>query len=133
MITLRELFRVTWDITVLQIVAREPDSMEFIHEWIYGEDIHESIHMYHDRMEGKLSIIEGRINHHGEPIRGGAETGWGVKEKLFPAEILDAPVTHLSMSSRSRGQGTSCRVDIEMHRITAMKYVIDQVAVEDTE
>ena len=131
MITLRELFAVSWDITELEITAREPESMKFIHEWIYGEDIHESTHMYYDRMEGKLSIIEGRINYHGEAARGGAETGWGVKEKLFPKEILDAPVTHLSMYDKGRGK--KCRVDIEMHRITAMKYVIDQVAVEDTE
>ena len=123
MITLRDLFAVTWDITELDITAREPETMTYVHRWLYGDGITETIHMYHERKAGKLSIIEGQINHHGEPTRGGSEIGWGVNEKLFPAEIIDAPVTHLLMMPRSRGRGTRCCVDIEMHGLTAQKYI----------
>jgi len=87
------------------------------------EDIYETIHMYHDRKAGKLSIINCKANHHGEPTRGGSEIGWGINEKLFPTEIIDAPVTHLLMTPRSRGNGTWCCVDIEMHPLTAQKYI----------
>lgn len=132
MITLRDLFEVTWTIAELDVTAREPEGMTFIHRWLYGEGITETIHMYHERAEGRLSIIEGRINHHGEATRGGSEIGWGVKEKVLPAEILDAPVTHLSMSLLPQGRGTLCRVDIEMHRLTAEKYIVPYVQ-EDTE
>lgn len=123
MITLRELFDVTWDITELDVTAREPETMTYVHQWLYGDGITETIHMYHERRAGRLSIIEGRINHHGEPTRGGSEMGWGVDEKLFPADIIDAPVTHLVMTPRSRGNGTWCYVDIEMHPLTAQKYI----------
>ena len=123
MITLRDLFEVTWDITKLDITAREPETTTYVHRWLYGEGITETIHMYHERKAGRLSIIEGRINHHGEPTRSGSEIGWGVNEKLLPAEIIDAPVTHLLMMPRPRGNGTWCCVDIEMHPLTAQKYI----------
>ena len=85
--TLRELFEVMWAITELHITARDPGS-KYLHRWIYGPDAQqkETIHQYHERMEGKLTIVDGRINAHGESTRGGSEIGWGVKEKLFPAE-----------------------------------------------
>ena len=119
MITLRDIFAVTWDITELWITAREPESMQFIHQWAYGDGIRETTHMYYDRMDGKLTMVNNRINHHGEATRGGAEMGWGVNEKLFPPAILDAPVTHMLMRDRSQGRGTTCSVDVEMHRLTA--------------
>ena len=123
MITLRDLFEVTWDITELDITAREPETMTYVHRWLYVEDIYETIYMYHARKAGRLSIINDKINHHGEPTRGGSEIGWGVNEKLLPAEIIDAPATHLLMMPRSRGRGTRCCVDIEMHPLTAQKYI----------
>lgn len=91
--------------------------MKYIHRWIYGEDIHESSHMFNDRMSGKLSIIEQKINHHGDDARGGPEMGWGVKEKIFPKDILDAPITHMSAVNAYEG-GHTIYVDIEMHEMT---------------
>lgn len=91
--------------------------MKFIHRWIYGENIHESDHMYHDRKDGLLSIIEQKINHHGDDARGGTEMGWGVKEKIFPKDILDAPITHMSAVNAYEG-GHTIYVDIEMHEMT---------------
>ena len=123
MITLRDLFKTTWDITELDIFAREPETMAFVHHWIYGEDIKETTHMYYDRIDGRLSIINGKINDHGELKHGSSEIGWGVKEKLFPDEIIDAPVTHLRMQPMSGPNGVYCSVDIEMHSLTAQKYI----------
>ena len=95
MITLRELFKVMWDITELNVTARDPDDEHFLHEWKYGKDIHETIHMYHDRQAGRLSIVKKDINHHGKPKGNSFEMGWGVREKVFPAQLIDAEITHL--------------------------------------
>lgn len=133
MMTLRDLFDAAWDITELDITAREPEGMKFIHRWKYGDHTTETLHMYHERQAGRLSIVEGRINHHGEASRGGAEMGWGVKTKLFPAEILDAPVLHLSMYPLSQGRGTHCMVDVEMQKVTALTHALDQREAEEEE
>jgi len=39
MSTLRDLFEVTWDITKLDITAREPETMTYVNRWLYGEDM----------------------------------------------------------------------------------------------
>lgn len=132
MITLRELFQVTWDITLVKIWAYTPDGeklkdgMRLIHKWIYGDDIQESVHQRYDREDGKLSIIEGRINHHGEPTRGGAEIGWGVKEKIFPKGLIDAQITHLSMHSRYKGNGCEVFVYIELPELEAISMIPEE-------
>lgn len=123
MLTLRELFKLTYDIAEVCITARTPDDGHYLHEWIFGEHIYETGHMYHERIEGKLTIRNEKIQHHGEPARGGAEIGWGVKDKLFPKELLYAPITHLSMVPMSQGRGTKVRVDVEMQELTAMMLV----------
>lgn len=132
MITLRELFAVTWDITKVDIRAYTPDGertkdgMSFIHEWIYGDNINESVHQRHRREDGELSIIEGRINHHGEATRGGAEIAWGVKEKIFPKGLIDAQITHLSMHPRYKGNGCEVFVYIELPELEAMTMIPDE-------
>ena len=122
--TLRELFEVFWSITEVSVTAREPGSMQFIHKWEYSEGItdRETIHQYHDRMDGKLTLVDVKINAHGDPARGGSEIGWGVKEKLFPKEMLDAPITHMNVHSRHSGT-SSVSVDIELARLTAMTLI----------
>ena len=133
MITLRELFQVTWSITKINIRAYTPDGvrtkdgMSFIHEWIYGDNINESVHQRHDREDGKLSIIEGRINHHGESTRGGAEIAWGVKEKIFPKGLIDAPITHLIMNSRyGAHSGCEIYVNIELPELEAISMIPEE-------
>lgn len=124
MITLREIFKVFWTITRAEITVRQPD-LRFVHKWIYGENINESSHMYYDRISGRLSIIDRKINHHGDDGRGGCETGWGVKEKMFPKDILDAPITHMSVINHHSGEHT-LYVDIEMHELTAMSLIQEE-------
>ena len=123
MLTLRELFKLTWDISELCITARRPEDHRFIHEWMYGEYLYETTHLYHKRRAGELTFNPVKIQHHGEHTRGGSEIGWGVKEKLFPSELLDAPITHLTMWAMSQGRGTKAYVDIEMQELTAMALV----------
>lgn len=114
--TLREVFDVYWDITEIHITGRYPPHLEYGHEWIYGPDVHESVHQWHDRKDGKLTIVDTKINAHGDQTRGGSEMGWGVKEKLFPDQILDAKITHFTPSTRSGGD--TLYVDIELDPIT---------------
>lgn len=131
MVTLRELFSLTYNIAELDITAREPDT-RYIHRWIYGEYIDESVHMFHDRRAGKLTIIKKKIQFHGKPAKGGyPETGWGVNEKLIHKELIDAPITHLSMLPMCQGRGTSCRVDIEMQKLTALAVPTESYGVEE--
>lgn len=117
MITLDELFNVTWDITRLDVTARTPGG-HLLHEWVFGENVVETVHMYHRRIAGELTIIPVKINHHGEDNgRGVSEMGWGVKEELIPKELRDAPITHLIMTNRPRGEtGVIC--DVEMQELT---------------
>lgn len=121
MITLRELFEVFWTITRVEVTARKHD-MNYIHRWIYGEDINISSHMLYDCKDGLLSIIDKKINYHGDDGRGGPEMGWGVKEKLFPKELLDARITHMSVVNHHSGEHT-LYVDIVMHELTAMSLI----------
>lgn len=123
--TLRDLFDVFWTITELSVTAREPDGL-FIHRWEWGEHAldKETLFQYHERKEGKLTLYNAKINAHGDPTRNGAEIGWGVKEKMFRKEMLDAPIRHMSVTSR--GGTHSLTVDIEMARLTAMTMVPEE-------
>lgn len=127
--TLRELFEVMWAITELHITARDPGS-KYLHRWIYGPDAQqkETIHQYHERMDGKLTIVDGRINAHGESTRGGSEIGWGVKEKLFPAELIDAPIRHLGVMNIHSGE-YKVYADVEMPELTAMTIIPKENAI----
>lgn len=118
--TLREIFEAFWTITELTITARSPEGM-FLHEWIYGPEVYETLKMKHDQAEGKLTICRQKINAHGDPTRGGSEIGWGAKKKLFPEEILDASV--MVMSAHSIQSGHHLSVDIEMQPLTVMTLV----------
>lgn len=122
MMTLRDLFEVMWSITELHINAY--DDNRLVHKWIYGPEAlqKETIHQYHERMDGMLTIVEEKINAHGDPTRGGAEIGWGVKEKLFPTALIDAPITHLGVMNHHSGEN---RVDvsIELSGLTAMTLI----------
>lgn len=123
MMTLRDLFGVMWTITEVEITARAPD-LHFLHKWVYGPEAlqKETSHMFYDRLEGKLTIVETKINAHGDPTRNGSETGWGVKEKIFPAALIDAPVTHLGVMGVRAGK-YRVYADIELPELTAMTLI----------
>ena len=121
--TLRDLFEVLWTITEAEITARDPNTA-FMHRWVYGPNViqKESIHQYHERMEGKRTAVEVKINAHGDETRGGSEIGWGIKEKLFPKELIDAPVTHLGVMNHHNGEH-KIWADVEIPELTAMTLI----------
>lgn len=117
-ITLDEIFEVTWDITELHITARDAKGL-FLHEWLYARGREMSMYQRYDIEAGKLTYIDRRINHHGEATRSGSEMAWGVDKKKIHKELREAPIKVMSMYTMSQGRGTSCRVDVIMHKLTA--------------
>lgn len=123
MMTIRELARAFWTITELHITVRDPSS-KFLHRWIYEPGItdRETIHQYHERMEGKLTLVDKQINAHGQPGRKGPEMGWGLNTNLFPNAILDAPITHMGVMN-AHHEGDRVYLDVEMPELTAMTII----------
>ena len=117
-ITLDEIFEVVWDITELQITARDADG-RFLHEWLYAPGREMSMYQRYDIKDGKLTYIDRKINHHGEATRSGTEMAWGVDKKRIHKELREAPITVMRTHMMSQGRGTSCRVDVTMHSLTA--------------
>lgn len=119
MVTLRDMIDVYWKPTQINVTARDTD-LKFLHEWMFGLDINETMYMYHDRKEGKLDIVDVRVNHFGTTKRNGDfEMGWGIIEKNFPDLILDAPIQHF-MPGHQRGpwDGDILYIDVEMSKET---------------
>ncbi len=99
MVILKDLLYILCDVTELKVWAYSDFRLQ--HEWIFGEDIEETIHQYRDRERGVLSIIDEKINVHNDLKRNGTgEMGWGVKYDSIPKEILEAEVTHILLSGR---------------------------------
>lgn len=124
MMTLRDLFEVYWTITEVHLTVRDADG-KFLHRWIFAEGItdRETIHMYHDRKAGKLTLMDVKINRHGDPARGGgSEMGWGINEQLFAKAMLDAPIRHMGVMS-SLIERTRLDVDVEMQPLTCMTLI----------
>lgn len=119
MITLEELFDVTWDFTEAHIDARE-EGTRLLHMFIFAERYRPSIHQWHDIKDGKLSVILGKINVHGDTVRGGqSEMAWGYKKKSIPDQLMKARVTHLSMTNGwNVNDGRVIYIDVELDKMT---------------
>lgn len=113
--TLRDLFDVSYRITRVDVTVRDHTS-KFLKRYLFGSDINVTWYMNHDIVKGKLTVVDRKINHHGDRARGGSEIAWGVKLDVFPAEILNAPITFLDMNSY--GQGSHVSVDVTGYQIT---------------
>ena len=118
MINLEEVFDVTWDITCADITARRED-LSLIHEFIFVDPSYFVSHFQWYRVqEGTLSIIPGPINCHGESVRGVSESAWGFKKDSIPKELMEAPITVMSMQERCQNKGTKIRIDVECNDMT---------------
>lgn len=108
--TLRDLSKVTWNITRVYVYARDENGL-LIGEFRLGEDARRlgqgQIRAYED---GSLVVYDGNINHHNEDTKRGPEMGWWLDEAKFPEEILDAEIWHLSMTDRSSGSSVSIHI-----------------------
>ena len=117
MINLKEVFDVTWNITCADITARRED-LSLIHEFIFvDESYNVSSRQWYDIKSGRLTIVLGPINWHGQSVRGTSESGWGFKERSIPKELMEAPITMMSMRDRCSG-GTQIRIDVECNDMT---------------
>lgn len=121
MITLRDVFAVYLSIVEVDITAREPETLIYIHEWEYGPNVAITAHRAYEVSKGRLTVVQKKVNAHGEPTRNGPEIGWGVKTEIFPKELLDAPITSMHVSNYRTGDKLT--VDVEMQRLTAMTLV----------
>lgn len=113
MVILKDLLKVLFDVTKIQLLAY--DNYKLQHTFIFGTDIDETIHQYRDRQLGKLSIIDEKINVHGDVKKSGvAEIGFNVKLDAIPDEILNAEVTHILLGSRCSCDGRELTAYINM-------------------
>ena len=118
--TIRDICKATWDITELDIMAREPETLELLHQWIIGENPPDSAQIRWDIERGRLTVLDWKINTRGDKKKNGTtEGGWSVKTEQIPDELLDAPVITLQMGSRGGWNGTRAMIGIEMNRLTA--------------
>lgn len=102
MITLRELFDVTWSITRVELTARNAE-LNLINQFWIGDRCdrdHLPPGMVQDWTHDRLTLSGRKINQHGEPGRGGPEIGWGLKKNAIPDELLDAEIVHMGMNTR---------------------------------
>lgn len=118
MITLQEVFDVTWTITTAKITARD-EKGKLLHKFIFSDEYYVSIHQWHDIEAGRLTIVLGKINVHGDATRGGPEIAWGFKDKSIPKDLMEAPIMHMGMISRYQSKGTQVDIDVECSRMTA--------------
>lgn len=103
MITLRELFGVTWTITRVELTARNDGDLRLLHQFWIGDHCdrdHLPPGMVSEWTHDRLTLSDRKINEHGEPGRGGPEIGWGLKKKAIPDELLDAEIIHMGMTCR---------------------------------
>ena len=120
MVKLGDLLDIIWRVTELDVRAYDNNRLQ--HEWIFGEQVDETVHQWYSRTKGELSIIDRKINLHGDQIRknGLWETGWGPNKKNIPQEILDAEVTHMLLfdSWYPDHDGKKLSVSVNMDALT---------------
>lgn len=101
MITLRDLFNVTWTITRLELTVRD-EQLRLLYRAMIGKDcdrdqIDSRTLMAYGWTKGTLVLSDRKINAHGDASRSGPEMGWGYKDKSIPDQLMDAEITHLGM------------------------------------
>ena len=135
MVILGDLLDIIWDVTELDIRAYDNGRLQ--HEWIIGENVEETYHQWHSRKKGELSIIDRKINRHGDIIRknGLSEMGWGVNKANIPPVMLAAEVTHMLLSNRLRKNpwdepGQELYVSVNMDALTVLTLKAELAAVE---
>ena len=101
MITLRDLFDVTWTITRLELAVRD-EQLRLLYRAMIGKDcdrdhISTKTLTLYGWTKGTLVLSNRKINAHGDASRRGPEMGWGYKDGSVPDQLLDAEITHLGM------------------------------------
>ena len=132
MVTLGDLLDIIWRVTELNVTAYDNSRLQ--HEWIIGEHVEETVHQWHDRKRGILSIIDKKINLHGDILRknGLWETGWGVNKNNIPPAILAAEVTHMLLfdSWYPDHDGKKLSVSVNMDALTVQTLKAELAEIE---
>lgn len=105
-VTLRDLLELTYTVTLISADVRR-DDLRLVKSYLIGEGQNIENATYHqckEVAEGRLVMIDRRINDHGKEVRGVSEMGWGTDFKAIPADLLDMKVNHFSQSSRYGGK-----------------------------
>lgn len=116
MIKLKDLLEVMYNVTEMEINARNPDT-RLLHTFYFSQDDFGDLPPgVRDRiLMGQTMFIQDRINVHGKATRGGAEMAFGVEMKAIPKEFLDAEVFHFLDFTRREGLHLS--VDVIMQEL----------------
>jgi len=112
--TIRNIAKLTWTITRLDITARDENG-RYLYRWIIGEEAPFVGHggLFWDIAKGKVSDIEKKINvHNDQKANGQPEMGWGLDDTALPAELLDAEITCLGMRCWKGGVEYEVTVDV---------------------
>ena len=132
MVKLGDLLNIIWTVTELNVTAYDDNRLQ--HEWIIGKHVEETTYQWHDRQRGILSIIDRKINRHGDQIRknGLCESGWGVNKKNIPQAILDAEVTHMNLfdSWYPDHDGKKLSVSVNMDALTVQTLKAELAEIE---
>ena len=132
MVKLGDLLDIIWSVTELHVNAY--DNYRLQHEWIIGEHVEETTYQWRDRQRGILSIMDRKINRHGDQIRknGLCESGWGVNKKNIPQAILDAEVTHMNLfdSWYPDKNGKMLSVSVNMDALTVQTLKAELAEIE---
>lgn len=117
--TIRDIAKVTWTITRLDITARDENTC-FLHRWIIGEEApYVGQGLFWDIAEGKVSDIEKKINvHNNRKANGQSEMGWGLDNAALPAEMLDAEIESLGMRCWKGGIEYEVTIDVVLPLLT---------------
>lgn len=110
--TLNDLIEVWWTIGEINVTARNYKG-EYLKRFVFGENILASRHMEHDIDEGRLRLVDRKINFHGESKKNGPVMEWGVDERRIPPDIRDAEIMHMD-AYKTSGNWTHLSVDVYM-------------------
>ena len=131
-VILSDLLDIIWDVTELNVLAY--DEYRLQHEWIFGNQVEETVHQWHRRRQGVLSIIDRKINHHNDPKKNGiGEMGWGVNKGPIPEAILQAKVTTMNLTPASgrfcgpNGRELTVQVDMDKNTVLMVKEMLADV------
>jgi len=127
MVILKDLLSILHDVTELEVWAY--DNFNLQHQWIFGEKVEETIHLWRARKVGKLSIIDRKINVHNDVKKNGyGETGWFVKLDAIPKRILDAEVWHILLSGgKDDGRELFVYVNMDPLAVETVKAELAQI------
>lgn len=117
MIVLKDLLEVMYDITQMEILARNHDGQR-IYSFYFSE--HDFAYLpptsRREVRDGEKMFIQGKINAFGKRRNNGqSEMGYEVNMKAIPKELLDAEVTHIL--DHSVRHGRHLNVEIAIHEL----------------